>query len=370
MAVLSRAALKAAIDLVITTNGTGAITGAVLNGILNDIADSVANLTTDEGKIGAGSYDPAETYDTGIIVVYQGSIYQAAKDGITGAFNADNWTKLASIDGFDLFDFVAYDNGATYNIGDRVYFEGLYFTCDVNGTTGIPPVDTAPEWTERYVNDGNLGNPYQNGFYLENHVVEFGDKLYKLEEATLPSFESTDFNAELTAGNWIAFGDHGSLTGAQIKTLYEGEADTNAFTDTEQSKLSGIESGATADQTGAEIKTALFAEADTNNFDDAAKNKLDAISTYAEDVQGITTTSGGAWVQRTIAASSNKTIDVLITTSALNSVVGVREAGSALMRNFNVEREGAVVLRVLLDGSGNFEIYSDAVGVTFDKIGE
>lgn len=33
-------------------------------------------------------------------------------------------------------------------------------------------------------------------------------------------------------------------TGAEIKTLYEAEADTNAFTDAEQTKLAGIETGA------------------------------------------------------------------------------------------------------------------------------
>lgn len=34
------------------------------------------------------------------------------------------------------------------------------------------------------------------------------------------------------------------LTGAEIKTAYEGEANTNAFTDTEQTKLAGIAAGA------------------------------------------------------------------------------------------------------------------------------
>ena len=37
-------------------------------------------------------------------------------------------------------------------------------------------------------------------------------------------------------------GNTGAVTAAQIKTAYEGESDTNAFTDAEQSKLDGIES--------------------------------------------------------------------------------------------------------------------------------
>ena len=46
-------------------------------------------------------------------------------------------------------------------------------------------------------------------------------------------------------------------TGAEIKALYEAQADTNAFTDAEQSKLAGVESGATGDQTGDEITDLL-----------------------------------------------------------------------------------------------------------------
>ena len=73
-------------------------------------------------------------------------------------------------------------------------------------------------------------------------------------------------------------------TGAEIKTLYEAEADTNAFTDAEKTKLSGIEASATADQTGAEIKTALFAESDTNNLTDARLTTLNNAATTGKAI--------------------------------------------------------------------------------------
>lgn len=47
---------------------------------------------------------------------------------------------------------------------------------------------------------------------------------------------------------------------AEVKTQYERNSNTNAFTDAEQTKLSGIETGATADQTDAEIAAAYGAE--------------------------------------------------------------------------------------------------------------
>jgi len=63
-------------------------------------------------------------------------------------------------------------------------------------------------------------------------------------------------------------------TGAEIKTLYEAEANTNALTDTLLAKLNGIEAGATSDLTGAEIKALYEALNDTNAFTDAEKAKL------------------------------------------------------------------------------------------------
>lgn len=46
------------------------------------------------------------------------------------------------------------------------------------------------------------------------------------------------------------------LDAAAVKSRYESNANTNAFTDAEQSKLTGVESGATADQLDEEIETA------------------------------------------------------------------------------------------------------------------
>ena len=97
-----------------------------------------------------------------------------------------------------------------------------------------------------------------------------------LTEGTTNLYMST---AEQTKLAGIETGATADQTGAEIKSLYEAEA--NAFTDAQFTKLAGIESGATADQTGAEIKTALFAESDTNNLTDALLTKLNGIETGA-----------------------------------------------------------------------------------------
>jgi len=63
---------------------------------------------------------------------------------------------------------------------------------------------------------------------------------------------------------------------------------------TDGSKLDGIESGATADQTGAEIKSLYEAEANTNAFTDAQFTKLAGIETGADVTDTANVTAAGA----------------------------------------------------------------------------
>jgi|DEB0MinimDraft_10_1074344.scaffolds.fasta_scaffold07053_3 hypothetical protein len=79
----------------------------------------------------------------------------------------------------------------------------------------------------------------------------------------------------------IETGATADQTDSEIKTAYESNANTNAFTDDEKTKLTGIEAGATGDQTDAEIKTAYENNANTNAFTDAEKAKLTGIETGA-----------------------------------------------------------------------------------------
>ena len=70
------------------------------------------------------------------------------------------------------------------------------------------------------------------------------------------------------------------VVASYIKTQYEANADTNAFTDALQTKLNGVEDGAADDQTGAEIVTLLEALAGVGRLDAAALRLIaDAIDT-------------------------------------------------------------------------------------------
>ena len=61
-------------------------------------------------------------------------------------------------------------------------------------------------------------------------------------------------------------------TNAEIRAAIEAATDSNAFTDADHSKLNAIEASATADQTGAQIK-ALY-EAESNAYTDTKNSKL------------------------------------------------------------------------------------------------
>lgn len=135
-------------------------------------------------------------------------------------------------------------------------------------------------------------------------------------------------------------------TAASIKTKYESNPDTNAYTDTEKTKLSGVEAGATADQTGAEIKAAYEAEADTNSFTDAEKAKLVGVESGADATAAANVQAAGALMD-----------------SELTDGAAVKAIDQGLATGDDVEFEsidiGLGQNRVYSDGSDNLRVDID-----------
>jgi hypothetical protein len=166
-------------------------------------------------------------------------------------------------------------------------------------------------------------------------------------------------DAELGSTDWKTGG--AAPTGAEIKTAYEAEADTNAFTDAEQTKLAGIETAATADQTGAEIEAALDAElgstdwktggaaptdaeiktayennADTNAFTDAQVTKLAGIETSATadqtgaEIEAALDTQIGSTVWRTPTSVITVSTSRALALTDANDLLEVDTSGGAV----------------------------------------
>jgi len=169
-------------------------------------------------------------------------------------------------------------------------------------------------------------------------------------------------------------------TNAEIKTAYEANSDTNAFTDAEKTKLQnldlaklqGIETGATADQSNAEIKTAYEANSDTNAFTDAEKTKLAGISAGqgATDFTSLTDTpanfsgAGGKTVKVNSSANALEFVDVVTPTQDIvddtspqlggDLDVQAREINTSTSNgNIKLNPNGSGAVEVKGDGSSN-----------------
>lgn len=133
---------------------------------------------------------------------------------------------------------------------------------------------TAAEIKTAYESNANT-NAFTDALLSKLNTIENGATadLTAVEIIALldASFGNTDWRT----------GGGTTLTDAEIKTAYENNADTNAFTDAEKSKLTGIETGAEVNLTAAELKVAYESNADTNAFTDALFSKLGAIEAGA-----------------------------------------------------------------------------------------
>ncbi len=96
-------------------------------------------------------------------------------------------------------------------------------------------------------------------------------------------------------------------------------------------KLDGIETAATADQTGAQIKSLYEAESDTNAFTDADHTKLDGIETAADVTDATNVNAAGAVMEsdydaNTILAATNDNTPVALTVDA-SRILGRKSTG-------------------------------------------
>lgn len=202
-----------------------------------------------------------------------------------------------------------YDGSAwvRLNVDDQVL--------SVNGQTGSVSLDTddvAEGATNLYYTEGRVSaNADVAANTAARHdavTLNAGDTTQ--QSASLTGQELTLNQATTTTDGVMSSEDKNKLdgieagatadqTGAEIKSLYEAEADTNAFTDAEKSKLAGIEAGATADQSAAEVPysnaTSGLTATDTQAAIDEVEGRLDTaesnISANTAAIAAITDTN-------------------------------------------------------------------------------
>ena len=105
---------------------------------------------------------------------------------------------------------------------------------------------------------------------------------------------------------------------------------TAAFTSTLETKIDGIETSATADQSDAEIKTAYENNADTNEFSNAEQTKLGGIEALADVTDATNVESAGAVMESDISGTpSGSIIDDDTMTTASNTTLATSESTKA-----------------------------------------
>lgn len=211
------------------------------------------------------------------------SSQSAAASAQTAAESARD-SALASFDSFDdRYLGPKSSDPSVDNDGNALVAGALYF----NSSSGAMKVYTGSAWVDAYssgttflTKSNNLSDLPNAGTARTNMGVAIGSDVQahsSVLDATTASY-TTALNTKLSG---IETGATADQSDAEIKTAYENNSNTNAFTDTLLSKLNGIEASATADQSDAEIKTAYENNSNTNAFTDALLTKLNGIETSA-----------------------------------------------------------------------------------------
>jgi hypothetical protein len=105
------------------------------------------------------------------------------------------------------------------------------------------------------------------------------------------------------------------------------------FTSADNTKLDGIESGATADQTAAEIKTAYESNADTNAFTDAESTKLSGIEASADVTDTANVTAAGALMDSELTSEASvKALNQGVATTDSPSFVNLTLSGTGSVK--------------------------------------
>ena len=176
------------------------------------------------------------------------------------------------------------------------------------------------------------------------------------------------------SGNGVTMAIDGTvatLSGSQTltnKTLaapaVTGALTTNSTIDgrdvaVDGTKLDGIESGATADQTAAEIKTAYESNADTNAFTDADESKLDGIEALADVTDTVNVTAAGALMDSELTSiASVKALDQGVATTDSPTFVGINSAAFSIKN-----ADGDENMAVFTEDSGVKLYYNNAMRI-------
>lgn len=249
----------------------------------------------------------------------------SATQANTSAFNAatSETNAAASFDSFDdRYLGAKSSEPSTDNDGDALITGALYF----NTTTNDMKVWSGSAWLDAYASTSGTLAAANNLSDLDNVATARTN----LGLGTAATTASTDYatSAQGTTADAALPKAGGAMTGAiTTNSTFDGRDVAN-----DGSKLDGIEAGATADQTAAEIKTAYESNADTNAFTDANNTKLGGIEASADVTDTANVTAAGAVMDSEVDANIKTLVLPASTTISAYGKTLVDDADSAAAR--------------------------------------
>lgn len=230
-----------------------------------------------------------------------GKINNIVKDGLTSATSTWSSTKLTN-----LF------SGKVDKVAGKQLSDENYTTAEKNKLAslesskflGTYPSLSALETAHPTASEGN---------YADVDAVG--------EDAIRYIWDDTD-------SKWVAGGEGTALTAAQVKQLYESNADTNAFTDTNKSKLAGIEAGAEVNTVSPQDVSAVQQDADAAQA--AATSAQAAADAAQADADAAQTTANSAQ-----SAATNAQTDIDNYKNVAGPSINVPDWGQDLVDNLN-----------------------------------
>ena len=299
---------------------------------LNSVATNITDVTTVANNISdvnafaqvyrSGPTDPTTSLDVGdlfynttsnLLKIWSGSSWETGVAGASGLLSLSGGTMTGSIafsgsqtvDGRDVstdgakLDLIE----AAADVTDAANVNPLV---DAHLNTSTATVDQVLGWTgtdydwvdnDTGVGDlvaaNNLSDLTNTTTARTNLGVAIGSDV-QAHSSVLDGTTASFTTAEESKLAGIEAGATADQTNAEIRAAVEAATDSNVFTDADHSKLNAIEAGATADQTASEIRALVESATDSNVFTDADHTKLNGIEAGANVTDTTNVTAAGA----------------------------------------------------------------------------
>ncbi len=236
--------------------------GSITN--VNNVGSNITGVNSFADRYRVGSSDPGSSNDAGdlffnttgsVLKYFDGSAFQTITAGGITDIVQDSSPQLGA-------DLASNGNDILFADNDKAIFGA--------GSDLQIYHDPSEGSIVRDAGSGNLilaGNDVQitNGARNETHIDCNNNGAVELYHDNSKKFETTSTGATVTGNLAVT----GTVDGRDVAT--------------DGTKLDGIEASATADQSNSEIKTAYEANSDTNAFTDAEKTKLSGIAANANN---------------------------------------------------------------------------------------